>query len=1041
MSMAPSPGRGGQLGIPELSGNAMAEPVQPARMAEVGIGGAGAAQLTLADRINRVVATRQDRADRAAVQDARREGLAAGNETPGTQMEGGGALYRDAFNAAAVEGGSRRLEVQMRERLDALAQEHEGNPAAFQAAAAAYRTGIASTLPGEVRTRFELSFDTLARPYANVLGAQQRQQVAQQAIAAYDEVLPRRLAAIDRLGRQSLRDPAALAALRQEETDALADLARLGPRGAFTFAGREFPADPTRAAAITLPQMVAQQRRIQDAGQLATALGAFAASPRTDAWINEWVARERSPEGSGLAPELLNRIEREMRAELADLNRGRSETQGRAWAELQERVASIDAGLQMTGREVDRITDEEFAAAGRTPEWVASYRRRVAFAGHAFAVRREIGQADDAQLAEMEQRLLPGGDLFRLNPEGALRLADQLGQRRTGDARDRLQQRIADARAEAAAGTGAPPRFATRVPQAWQPAIARAAEAQGLPVALVRELIGLESGGSANAVSRAGAVGPAQIMEATARSPGYGMRPLDPAARTDPDQAIPWAMEYLGRLRAHFGGDMRLALAAYNAGPGRVEESLRPGGRPLPSETLRYIAALLPYAGAPRAAATVTPEEAAAAGLTGAQAARARRELAVAQDQARLRSLGATGTPEEVAAARAALPIEGPDAAENALRFAALEQGLQRRLRAAEQPAEYVAAEFPVVAEQWQRALAEPARTGAAIQATLDAQAQLGIPEAQRQPVPRTVAQQLVAALAAMPTDGERLQTLAQQLAGIPDAGARAQVLASMRGAGLGEGLAIAAAVQERGGRLVAARIATELAQDVNRLGLQPAEKRAIEQTVASVFDSDSRLGGLRRAQYQATGSAEFLRLGEQEQGLLRRVGLVRGAPGASLGSGEARQAYGELFGGREVVNRPRAGVLVTAPVGTDQARLVEGLGAIAQERIGALLPGQQLAGARDMLRRDSVWVDYGSGQFALYGRGRAMPVPGPGGAPIIVTLDQALAAFPPRAAGIPAAAPTPEEQFRRRQQQEMQARGTPRMPFSLPPARTDEGP
>jgi hypothetical protein len=912
MARAPSPGRGGQLGLPELPRGQLPGSLPVMRGADglAATTAAGAMQAGLAERIGNLVARRHERHDREAVDNAREAGFAAGNEAPGTMMEGGGALYRDAFNAAAVEGGSRRLEVQVRERLDALAGEHEANPAGFTAAAQAYRQGIASTLPEALRTRFELGFDTLARPFANRITEAQRQQVAQQAIAAYDEVLPRRIAAIDRLGRESLRDPAALAALRLEEDNALADLARLGPRTAFTFAGREFAADPTRAGALTLPQLVAQQRRLTEAGIVATALGAFAAGPRTDAWIAEWLQRERSPQGSGLTPELIARIERDMRGELADMTAGRREAQGLAWAGLQPRLAAVRASVQLTGRASDTISDEELTAAGRSPAEIAAFRRDMAFAQLSFAANRDLATAGPEELARLQQRIFPGGDLFQLNPAGALQMAQRLANRQEGAARAALEQRIADATAQLAAG----------------------------PV-----LPSVPARGDAPRIIAAGIAARAA---------------LDPNA---PDYA-----EQVQRIN------------------NQVMAGVMPGApaQPVTPEMPR-----------------VTRDEAQAAGLTAEQQAAINRQAEALEARAQAARTGATGTPEQIAAARAARPIAGDQAAENADALRALEEALQRRLAAREQPGDYVLQHFPEVAPAWQAALADPALAGQAIAVTLDAQQRLGdVPSNQRQPMPRRVAQQMVQALAELRTDPERLQMLGRQLAAIPQASTRAQVLASLREAGLGEPLAIAAAVRERGGELVAARIATELAQDVSRLGQDPAARRVLREATAGVFDADSRLGSLRREQYRATGSAEFLRLGEQEQGLLERIIAVRAPTGGffSSQSSEIRTAYGQLFGGRQVVNQGSQGVLVSVPAGTDAGRVVEGLGVLADQRLAQLLPGQERAAARGMLRRDSVWVDYGAGQYALYGRGRAMPLPGPDGRAIIVTLEDALAARAP---------------------------------------------
>ena len=75
-------------------------------------------------------------------------------------------------------------------------------------------------------------------------------------------------------------------------------------------------------------------------------------------------------------------------------------------------------------------------------------------------------------------------------------------------------------------------------------------------------------------ISSAGARGPMQLMPGTARELG-----VDP---DDPQQNIDGGVRYLGQMLKAFGGDQVLALAAYNAGPGRVKAGT------LPIETRRY---------------------------------------------------------------------------------------------------------------------------------------------------------------------------------------------------------------------------------------------------------------------------------------------------------------------------------------------------------------------------------------------------------------------------------------------------------------------
>lgn len=113
-----------------------------------------------------------------------------------------------------------------------------------------------------------------------------------------------------------------------------------------------------------------------------------------------------------------------------------------------------------------------------------------------------------------------------------------------------------------------------------------AATRHGVDPALLRALIRQESNFNPQAQSPAGARGLTQLMPATARSLGVS-NPLEPV------QAIDGGARYLRQQLDRFGGDERLALAAYNAGPGAVQ---RFGGVPPYAETQAYVQRVLAYA-------------------------------------------------------------------------------------------------------------------------------------------------------------------------------------------------------------------------------------------------------------------------------------------------------------------------------------------------------------------------------------------------------------------------------------------------------------
>lgn len=111
-------------------------------------------------------------------------------------------------------------------------------------------------------------------------------------------------------------------------------------------------------------------------------------------------------------------------------------------------------------------------------------------------------------------------------------------------------------------------------------ALARSALANDVPLNFFTRLIWQESRFNPRSVSRAGALGIAQFMPATARMRGL----TDPF---NPQQALLKSAEFLRALIDRFGNP-GLAAAAYNAGPGRVIEWLA-GRRDLPGETVAYV--------------------------------------------------------------------------------------------------------------------------------------------------------------------------------------------------------------------------------------------------------------------------------------------------------------------------------------------------------------------------------------------------------------------------------------------------------------------
>lgn len=109
---------------------------------------------------------------------------------------------------------------------------------------------------------------------------------------------------------------------------------------------------------------------------------------------------------------------------------------------------------------------------------------------------------------------------------------------------------------------------------------------------LLDRVIGLEGGGTLDKpkTSPKGAKGPMQVMDATARDPGFGIRPWN--GKTEADRARV-GRQYLAALNHKYKGDEAKVLAAYNGGPGRVDNAVRKHGsewlRAMPKESRDYV--------------------------------------------------------------------------------------------------------------------------------------------------------------------------------------------------------------------------------------------------------------------------------------------------------------------------------------------------------------------------------------------------------------------------------------------------------------------
>lgn len=146
-----------------------------------------------------------------------------------------------------------------------------------------------------------------------------------------------------------------------------------------------------------------------------------------------------------------------------------------------------------------------------------------------------------------------------------------------------------------------------RFPLAYRDGIEKHAAQRGLDLAWVFSVVRQESAFIEDARSPAGALGLMQVMPATGKETAraLGMKNFTASQLTHPSTNLPIGTAYLKRMLTYFDGNMVLATAAYNAGPGNVSRWLQAGGCTEPdvwieqipfAETRKYVQRILYFA-------------------------------------------------------------------------------------------------------------------------------------------------------------------------------------------------------------------------------------------------------------------------------------------------------------------------------------------------------------------------------------------------------------------------------------------------------------
>jgi soluble lytic murein transglycosylase-like protein len=188
------------------------------------------------------------------------------------------------------------------------------------------------------------------------------------------------------------------------------------------------------------------------------------------------------------------------------------------------------------------------------------------------AHRAQVSEAPRRKLtywSSKENRWKPVPPANAAAMRAARSAADEVNQYLGRESNQSANARIVTANFSAAGST----------PADIESAIEQAAARHNVDPNLVRAVVKVESNFNPNAVSRKGAMGLMQLMPSTARQ----LKVKNPF---DPEQNVDAGVRHLKELLDSYGGDVKLTLAAYNAGAGAVARS---SGVPHYAETQNYV--------------------------------------------------------------------------------------------------------------------------------------------------------------------------------------------------------------------------------------------------------------------------------------------------------------------------------------------------------------------------------------------------------------------------------------------------------------------
>lgn len=285
-------------------------------------------------------------ADRAAAEEGAREGARQGL-SPEFRPRRDGTIRGRAFDQAGMRSVALRTNSALRTGLAEAFDASDGNPEVFNQAAAELRAKYVEAAPVELRADLEADFVNARfgydREFVRLADKAEADALGAEAMLLLDG----RVKDIGRTAFQAGLDEAADRLLAAETETLAADLLAYGPKTAFTFNGREYAADESRAGILTLEQV--QETLIKSGSLIANnrVKGAFGRTQGLKgkrAFLDDFMADYAKGEGVAGMMNLdeAEALQREMAAEI----RGLEAEQKAAQAELRSQAAEIRANIR-----------------------------------------------------------------------------------------------------------------------------------------------------------------------------------------------------------------------------------------------------------------------------------------------------------------------------------------------------------------------------------------------------------------------------------------------------------------------------------------------------------------------------------------------------------------------------------------------------------------------------------------------------------------------------------------------------------------------